>query len=233
MTVSKKYLAKFTNKRVLNIIEDIPRSKLKELAESYREQLRELNTKREQNQPIPYPFKKRLLAGELPFLLKKMKRSVDRFLEIEDALPCSIRHFTNTYNFGPRGVAGGEYFPEEELIQVTRNTDAQLRWVVAHEYAHHIQYSSADCSPLFLNQVHYTIFLEGHADGVAKHVSQHHALRHHLPTLALEPLQRMLDGLNHPLSTDSHDLGNIFFAYLEQKDGPGIYKAMLHGEYDW
>ncbi|MBI2666085.1 hypothetical protein HYX13_00575 [Candidatus Woesearchaeota archaeon] len=248
----KSYLERCTNEQLLKRIENLPFNGLEELIDIYANQLKKLKSSGTQEKNVSSKFKKKPPAKELPFLLEKMRKSVDKFLNLEkEEIPfCNIAYFgADTISVGgPSGL----YHYSRQLIEVERCSKKNLCWLLAHEYAHHVQFSIMN--PPFLSQnssalpelelstnLQYSIFLEGHADGVARHVSQRHTRRHSFSAFAIPPVKRMYLTLQYAKKeklstkeiTDHHDLGNLLFAYLEHREGPGIYKAMVHGEYDW
>jgi hypothetical protein len=148
-----------------------------------------------------------------------------------------------------------KYNAKTKKIILQKTSREKLIPIIAHEYAHHIQRRRG------INKTKWSIFTEGHARGVQRKISKIFSERENneafiyqisemdmgeykkayrfmceeLGITANESLMRTKTRLDRYRNKEinSHQIGNSLFSILEEKHGDGIYKKMIHGNFNF
>jgi len=145
-------------------------------------------------------------------------------------------------------ISPNAYCPSDKLIRLEKKEKASLVRITVHEYTHHIQNMKMDEKQFGK----YKIFREGHADGVARHISKLYAESEgnimfgfgstdwavfHLKNsynwtckrLGIKKSDSLLKitGNNPVVKPSKYDVGNTLFYIKEPVFGSQIYKEIL------
>ena len=235
MVKRKNYLFQLKNERFKKFVQETKIEELEELIENYLQQVKKIKT----NQ------RKVNVKNDLPSTIPQVKKEVLAILGVEEVEKCKVIYGDQEV-YDKLGLAG-RYYPDSKLIVLGRVRGKKLFPVLAHEYTHHIQ--NIFYPEIFDEESDYYLFAEGHAYGVERAASRtaapasllftleettHYLKDQYLRLCSSRKITPKLQWKNtKPFGSEIHVFAGTAFALLESREGPGIYKAMLHGEYDW
>lgn len=146
-----------------------------------------------------------------------------------------------------------KYDHHKSRIVVEKTAREKLIPIIAHEYTHHIQRRRG------INKMKWSVFMEGHARGVQRKISQNfmerednEAFMYNTLDITLDEFKKayefMCEELGIPANKNlvktktgryrkreinSYDIGNALFSILKEKHGDGIYRKMIHGNFSF